>query len=669
MRMGSQIIAPEGFHCLSKDVTYHFLNSNGNINRVRLVLFSDDGKMLGANLITLTRIEFEDALEHGLLMENGTVDKFPPWLSGIKGVSIRQLESRRHSAKETYDQKVNKRFAAISDLVIRRDEILSCDDPDAFINAHAKSMRPVQNTVRLRLWFYTYIIFGHNKWALMPPLHRIGGWNRLDPARKNKLGRPSRKGKRYGYHSDAEMREKIIKGFTEYKSITKTWDEVYGDVVTKTFGCKSFYSNGSMQFQHPEGKAFPTFSQYRSHVKRYFSPRDLLHELKGQHKAKLKLGTAGSFADSITNIYQRVEFDGYYISEKLSGVIEGSAIEGFCVVRAVCGLSGAILGIGFAETKENMDAYNMALFCMAIGKVKYCELFGVDIEPWEWPGDGLSGGIIFDRGPAACYPSKPHINWLKAHELTPSYSGQSKATAESSHPRDKKLLGQPSHKHSKFNFVEMSRREIVQAIEDNRSSDASHRMNDNMYQDGVKPTPLGIFNYHDGIGRNSCISMEFDTAVRTFLKACPACIRRDAVYLYGRKYRSPELEACGVFDLVARNGVINVSAFVLTMCVRHIWIEVNGVLYELDFVRPASAHSGMADISLRDLQDIDQLRRDANAEHREEKPAIQQFYGQKIKSLTEKERDAGERKLGSPPKNGAAERDTVDYKRFQGVTK
>src|SRR5690606_34014437 len=133
-------------------------------------------------------------------------------------------ESRRHSAKETYDQKVNKRFAAISDLVVRRDEILSCDDPDAFINAHAKSMCPVQNTVRLRLWFYTYIIFGHNKWALLPPLHRIGAWNRLDPARKNKLGSPSRKGKRYGYHSDAEMREKIIEGFIKYKSITKTWD-------------------------------------------------------------------------------------------------------------------------------------------------------------------------------------------------------------------------------------------------------------------------------------------------------------------------------------------------------------------------------------------------------------------------------------------------------------
>jgi hypothetical protein len=215
----------------------------------------------------------------------------------------------------------------------------------------------------------------------------------------------------------------------------------------------------------------------------------------------------------------------------------------------------------------------------------------------------------------------------------------------------------------------MSRQEILQAIEDNRSSDASHRMDDDMYRAGIKPTPLGIFNYYDVIGRNSCISMEFDTAVRSFLKTCPACVRRDAVYLYGRKYRSPELEASGIFDLAARNGVINVSVFVLTMCVRHIWVEFNGVLYELEFVRPASAHSGMADISLRDLQEIDQLRRNANADHREEKSAIQQFYGQKIKSLTGKERDAGERKLGRPPKNGAAERDTADFKRFHGKAK
>ena len=170
MMTGSRLIAPEGFLSLSKGVTYHFLNSNGNRNRVRLLMFSDDSRELSAHLITLSRVEFEDALENGWVLEDGPGDKFPPWLAPIEGVSVTYLEGRRQSVKESYDQKVNRRFMAISDLVARREEILADDSPDSLINAHAKGQRPQQNAARVRLWFYTYITFGHNKWALLPPL-------------------------------------------------------------------------------------------------------------------------------------------------------------------------------------------------------------------------------------------------------------------------------------------------------------------------------------------------------------------------------------------------------------------------------------------------------------------------------------------------------------------
>lgn len=669
MMTGSRLIAPEGFLSLSKGVTYHFLNSNGNRNRVRLLMFSDDGKALSTHLITLSRIEFEDALENGWVLEDGPSDKFPPWLASIEGVSVTHLEGRRKSVKESYDQKVNRRFMAIADLIARREEILADDNPDSLINAHAKGQRPQQNAARVRLWFYTYITFGHNKWALLPPLHRIGGWNREDPSRVRKLGRPSSKGKLHGYPADASMKEMILSGFLQFKSAHKTKNDIYNDIVIRKFGCVVVGDMVNKEYVHPDGKPFPSFNQFKYWIEELISPKALKRALKGEHKARAISGAEGSFAEKIINVNQSVEFDGYNISEKLTGLIEGSAVDSFCVVRAVCGLSGAVLGIGFSEGKENMDAYKMALFCMAVDKVKFGELFGAGINYGEWPSEGLSGGIVFDRGPGAGYDGEPSINWLKAFELTPVFSGQSKATVESSHPRDKKSLDQPTHFHSKFNFVEMSKREIYRAISDNHTSDAGRRMEEDMYLAGIKPTPFDIYNYWSCRGRDSSIGMQFDTAVKTFLKSCPANIRKDAVYFYGRKYRSQSLVATGIFDKVAMKGIIETSVFVLTMCVRHIWIEVNGILYELDFVRTASTPAGTVDISLRDLQEIHQVRRNVAAALRDERPAAQQYFKDRFKRDTGEDWDSGDRKLGRPSKGGAAQRDAADYDRFRGKAK
>ncbi|MCP2024271.1 UNVERIFIED_ORG: hypothetical protein J2Y76_005186 [Pseudomonas reinekei] len=669
MITGARLTAPEGFLSLSKGRIYHFLHSDANHNRVRLIEFIDEGKEVRTRLVTLTRFEFEEALESGLLLEIGEPDKFPPWLQPIQGVAVSEREGRRISAKETYDHKVNRRFLAISGLVQRVHKVLSSDNPDAVINAHAKGQEPQQNTSRLKLWFYTYITFGQNKWALMPPLYRIGGWNREGPGKVRRLGRPSPNGKYWGYRCDSQMRERIRKAFIKYKSAHKTSDEVYSDILTKEFGCISVEKNGVMEFVHSKGLPFPTSNQIKYCIDLLFSSSERSVAVRGKQKTRNSSGEIGSFAQNLTNLNQRVEFDGYNIVERLSGVTEGSPVDSFCVVRAVCGLSGMVVGIGFSEGKENMDAYRMCLFSMTLKKDKFCELFGTAIKLEQWPCEGLSGGIVFDRGPGATYDVEPEIHWLGTFESTPVFSGQSKATVESSHPRAKTTLDQPTYIHSKLNFVQMARREILQVLSDNRSSDASSRMDDRMYWSGIKPTPLGIWGYWDQRGRNSAIGMQFEMAVRTFLTEHPATIREDAVYFYGRKYRSPALVATGVFDRVAKKGVIPTKAFALTMCVRHIWIDVSGMLYELDFVSTQRTVDGDIDISLRDLKELDALRCQAHTELRNERIAVKQFFKDKFKQETGQDWNSGERKLGRPSKGGSAQRDTADYNYFRGKVK
>ncbi|MNJ55993.1 hypothetical protein D3C77_515190 [compost metagenome] len=146
-------------------------------------------------------------------------------------------------------------------------------------------------------------------------------------------------------------------------------------------------------------------------------------------------------------------------------------------------------------------------------------------------------------------------------------------------------------------------------------------------------------------------------------------IRKDAVYFYGRKYRSPALVETSVFDRVARKGVINIKAFSLTMCVRHIWLELDGTLFELDFIRTQRTVDGDIDMSLRDLQELDALRRQAQTARRNEFPAVHRFHEDRFRQETGENWDSGVRKLGRPSKTGSVQRDTADYDRFRGKAK
>jgi hypothetical protein len=69
---------------------------------------------------------------------------------------------------------------------------------------------------------------------------------------------------------------------------------------------------------------------------------------------------------------------------------------------------------------------------------------------------------------------------------------------------------------------------------------------------------------------------------------------------------------------------------------------------------------------LRDLQEIDRLRRKGNAAHDAEIPAIKQFFKQMFKEQTGQDADIGKRMKGRPKKTASAKRDSADYDGFRG---
>ena len=220
--------------------------------------------------------------------------------------------------------------------------------------------------------------------------------------------------------------------------------------------------------------------------------------------------------------------------------------------------------------------------------------------------------------------------------------------------------------HSDKNFVEMSKREIIQVLLDNAGSDARGRMLEEMYLAEVPATPNGIWGYMDDLFRNSGVGIPFDDAVRRFLSKHPATIQRDAVYLYSRRYRSPQFAQTGIFDDVARTGRVSVEVYVLVMCVRYIWIEYEGEIYQLDAIIPVAAAPGSAFISLGELKEIDQARKKAAREQEDIRLGAQMFYRNRLKDETGKDWDGGVYRKNGQTKDKAAVRDEADYKRFLG---
>lgn len=664
MKCGSAILAPYGFGPLSAGTTVYLLVSDGLRNRSRVVMFDEDGK--NAHLITFTRMEFEEGLKQGQLVEDFSHDWYAPWIPKRSRVNQQQLEQQRVNPKESYDVKLNRRFAAIAGLVARGPGILTSDNLESVINRHANDQKPQQNSTRLRLWFLSYMIFGEDKRALMPNTHRIGKWDRSAKTEK-RLGRRGRHSPDGGYPVTAIMKDKILEGFRRYNATEKSERTIYRNVLVKIFGCRCRSESGKEAFYHPDGLPYPSFDQFKNWVKIQTNPSALRKARLGKSRARSQSGYLGSFSEKLCNINQVVEFDGFYPSAKLLGLTEKTAQDAFCVVRGTCDYSGAVVALGFARGNETKEAYRMALFSMAIDKVRFAELFGLTLEPDYWTSHGLSKVLVFDRGPAAGMDIETAIDWLSRMELTPTHSGQSKATVESSHPRNRKNNDRPSHIQSGLNFVQAARAEILQVIKDNKTSDASGRMTEEDWLEGFSPTPHNIFKHYDSLGRNSAIGMPFETAVRTFLTPHNVTIRRDAVYLYGRKYNSASLIDTGVFDRVARSGVIQAQAYVLTMCVRHIWIELEGLLHELNFVLTAGIDPDSSDISLYDLRNINDARLNARATSRMENPAIVQGLNDWFEHEAGISAENLKRMPGSTPKkDGASRRDEADTKHVLG---
>lgn len=667
MQVGIQLIAPEGYGPLCKGETYHFLRNDPKQGRAMLVHLSGlELSKPDANLLILDQGTFESGVTNGHIVVASSQYTLPPWLRMLEGFDLDLLDLRRSRAKKPHRERVDERLSRISGALKDVDTILSAPDPCHAIHAHARACRPAQNETRFRLCFLTYLAFGRNVWALIPPYCRIGHWLRPDLPRVKYGRRNLAYGGNYGHPCTPEMIEKIKTGYLRHSGLGVKLIDIYRKTVSSLFGCRSATGTNGMQFYYqPNGAPFPTFEQFRYRIRLAFGQELIQRTLYGQVRHRARLASSkGKFSEEVSNLLERFEADGYYTEEHPRGFIEGTALPALCVVTGRDMLSGMKIGIGFTLGNERSSAYRMMLFSMAVGKVYFCKLFGIDISEDEWPCQGLPPYYRVDRGPGS---KTDLIDDLQRRfpikDTAPAWSGQSKANVEASHPRAIKTEGAPAFTASSLTPVELARREIYSLLKYNHTADMSQRFQPDLDMIDVQPSPIGLWNYYDNLMRTDAQPMPLEEAARAFLTPTMFDVRHDGVWLRGQRFDSVALRASGILERVARNRPLKVSGYTLDLCVRHAWVEIDGKLLLLDARLKIRGDDQILYVSMAELDQWDAQRRKVASAFRIHQHAAASGYEGRFKDDTGKDWDAGERRPGRPCKDETNRQETQEARR------
>lgn len=661
MLIGTQIVAAEGYQVLLKDVIYHFLKNDYMLNKVFLAVFGGYANTKPtAELLVVNRNQFETGVAEGKIQVCAEQLKMPPWLSTLECLDSSLIDDFRANAKKLHADRVSERMGFITTALSKMDEILTSDNPVLEINRCARTCEPVQNESRFRLWLLTYLSFGRNKWALLPPFHRGGQWDRLLYP-DTKFGATSLAfGKYSGYGSNQDLITKCEEGYIKYAKLGKTMMSIYRLAMIDTFGCKVQKIPSPINphkkidaYVHPEGDRFPSYGQFKYRVIKKYGLEQVQKNLYGKTRYRTRLAPSqGSFSTAVANLMERIEADGYYTKERPKGYLNDSHFEPLCVVRGRDYASGLLLGIGFSLNKERSEAYRMMLFSMAVPKVFFCSLFGMIIEKEDWPSEGLPPFFGVDRGPGAKRDLIVELeDRFPIKDLAPSYSGQSKATIESSHPKYYKSEGEPYYIKSNLTPVELAKKQIQDTIIYNQVADMSGRMQPNPEMVYVSHTPLEIWNFYHGRFRSDAQSMSIVDAVKTFLTPVELTVKHDGIWMKGQKYDSEELRETKILETVVSSSYIKVKGYCVDLTTRYIWVELKQRLLMLEAQMRIRDDDNMLYVSLSELEQWELLRNQLSSEHRVASLATASRFQLDFESNTGKRYDHGTIVFGTPKRN------------------
>lgn len=596
--LGTQLIAPDGFEQMRKDVIYVFLVSSAQIGSARLVHFHEQPqKLMGkgskaklqrpppsVELIGVKRDRFEWAVNHGLIDHAEIQTDLPGRQAALGTVTVESLEEERYKKKvkphkDRIDRLINHMEPIVSDIRA----FLLADDPIAFVNNVARTCLPEQNEARFRASVFLYIAYKQNRNVLAYQVQNVGRWNRNNhPGAKCGVV-PNGLGKLHGHTSnDEQLKNDAIQGWDLYSMPGRNIGKVYRIVCLRTWKCPVVKDGrGRKRFVRLDGEPFMTYHQFYYRVVEHYGLAAMQKTMYGRARYREdKAASKGHFSEAAADICERTEEDGYWVKEVALAADTVTHLPPLIVVRIIDVATSFRLGVGFSLGGESGDAYRMARFCMAVGGDFFCFLFGMQVAFERFPTLGLSADTIVDRGPgqgksaqARGQAARPVFN-----EMPPTGSGQGKASVESTNPRSIRMRDRPSFVLTQIPLIDLMRREIRNTIAENDSHDIHPRLGPRRISQADRITPLDLFEKLSAVGRTAAMPISRDQALREFLTSIPFELRADGVYIDSQRYDSTQLRASGILDRVPSPDAPLLKGFQMDMALRYAWVEVRGAL-------------------------------------------------------------------------------------------
>ena len=655
--VGEQLIAPKGHRSLSAENIYIYL---GRVGRdAEALLCSLDHIDREVHLEYLSARAFEAAIASNALIPRSPQYSLPDWLSeAVKRSDDPSDSFSLKNYKKREKTHVKKRYKKIKELLksTRKHRILNAPDPKKVVRKHARGNG--YNEKRTVFDFFSVIAYSTSKWALLSTRFRNGSYERTDNDDAKKVGpKHQYKGENYGWARGKKMTEKILRAYDKYCGLGVSMSKIYRQAMIADFKCKvRRKSQSRREFYHPKGRPFPTLRQFETAVLSEHGHDKVYQDKHGeQHTRKRRRPDKGAFSESVANILERTEADGYFVEEIPKGERDGHPMPPLCVVRIRDLLSGILGGIGFSIGGETADAYRMALFCMAIKKSLFGRLMGVPIDDSDWPIVGLPAWFSVDRGPGACKELLDDLSEsVIFRDMAPSYAGQSKASVESTNPRTVTASGPPRYVQSDLTYTQLAQREILRTVGQCVRMDVSSRLTPEMIDAGVEANPLALFNHLSAMYRNVAQQMPFEDAIRTFLPKQSAKATSRGVSLFKQPYVSTAVEQSGLLDRTVRAGTLDIPAYAIPLCARQIWLDVDGSLIECQAALKIRDDDRQLYLSIDDLIRLDELRRAAAQADKESRMAIDAEFEQVFEELTGKDWDGGNVTARRPRTKSAA---------------
>ena len=315
------------------------------------------------------------------------------------------------------------------------------------------------------------------------------------------------------------------------------------------------------------------------------------------------------------------------------------------VVRALCGVTGKRLGIGFGIGGETQEAYKAAIASMAMPAEMIARMYGVPVEALRGHEPVMARAMLSDRGPAGQLSLIADlVEKFPVKSVTESYAGQSKPTVESANPKSTTLEGAPSFLQSSHAVGSMMKRELLRMYSENYQANIIQRLSPDtlhaFHTLAFPATPHFYWRYLSERLRTSAQNMDWREAIRVFGTRTQFKLDRSGLEWKGVTFSSADFRE-GFHQKLVRRGVASVSGFTFSLVSRCVWVELDGGLYELEPNLRVQADREELLLPLSSLVDIERVKAEVASATRKAAQASAVHLYKTVKEQTGLSIDAG----------------------------